>query len=420
MRSGSWASGLHVRPPFCVTQSSTVAGPAGPASATSYWRLNRGLGMSCGLSAGLGSGPGRRRRGAGTSNGFVDGAGCVGAGGGSRAGASRPARRSGTGAGPSTSVEANVPTGDGSAGPPGVSSRPSAGFSGVPSGRTIEASWTFCARSATWARTRIGPAVPASHVALPAGSTGAGTGTCRQSLAPTAWNSSTKELRSSSLVVADLPADRRQAPAPAVRGQGDRRRDGVDDHLHLRLDRRGRRRIELALGVERLDREPVFAVLRGAIGQGPLVGGGPADDRLPRLAPVLGDAEQDLLDPRPLLGLDVERDAERPAVVIDQLDRRAPGRPPRRRGPARASDAEDEGPAPPGASQSHPRRAVGLTRSSLIDPSDSKPQPPARLELVESAAVFLPARFPRRPRGRDRRADPETLSRDIDPADPAA
>ena len=42
-RSSSPPRRIQVRPPSCVIQSSTVAGPLGPASSTAYWSLNFGL-----------------------------------------------------------------------------------------------------------------------------------------------------------------------------------------------------------------------------------------------------------------------------------------------------------------------------------------------------------------------------------------
>ena len=45
-RSGSSPRRIQVRPPSWVIQSSTVAGPFGPASSTAYWSLNLGLATS--------------------------------------------------------------------------------------------------------------------------------------------------------------------------------------------------------------------------------------------------------------------------------------------------------------------------------------------------------------------------------------
>src|SRR5580658_8817415 len=45
-RSGSSPRRIQVRPPSCVIQSSTVAGPFGPGSSMAYWSLNLGLGTS--------------------------------------------------------------------------------------------------------------------------------------------------------------------------------------------------------------------------------------------------------------------------------------------------------------------------------------------------------------------------------------
>ena len=45
-RSGSSPRRIQVRPPSWVIQSSTVAGPFGPASSIAYWSLNLGLATS--------------------------------------------------------------------------------------------------------------------------------------------------------------------------------------------------------------------------------------------------------------------------------------------------------------------------------------------------------------------------------------
>ena len=50
-RSGSSPRRIQVRPPSWVIQSSTVAGPFGPASSTAYWSLNFGLATSNVLAA---------------------------------------------------------------------------------------------------------------------------------------------------------------------------------------------------------------------------------------------------------------------------------------------------------------------------------------------------------------------------------
>ena len=64
-RSGSSPRRIQVRPPSWVIQSSTVAGPLGPASSTAYWSLNFGLSTSSVRGAAAGPAMGRRLGGGG-------------------------------------------------------------------------------------------------------------------------------------------------------------------------------------------------------------------------------------------------------------------------------------------------------------------------------------------------------------------
>ena len=143
----------------------------------------------------------------------------------------------------------------------GSSAADSGGFA-VPSGRSITASAvTFPARSPTDIRTFNASAVPASHHCAADQFHRARIGTRRHTPTPSIWYSSTSDLGSRYWSL----TSHRTAPdaAPTVRFQEQRRSHRVHDDFQVRLDGRVHRRRDLAVDGQRLDREPVFAVMLG-------------------------------------------------------------------------------------------------------------------------------------------------------------